>query len=94
MMVFMWRYVVSDGVHVEVCSWCWHVCVAHTTSSGTALMVVKPFLNTTKTLRAPQRSAEVAQSKAVSPAPSTITEPCSWGSVLLHWHIPGSHDIT
>lgn len=47
------------------------------TSSGTALMLVKPFLNTTKTRLAPHLSADVAQSNAVSPAPSTITLPNS-----------------
>jgi hypothetical protein len=37
--------------------------------------LVNPFLNTTNTLLAPHLNAEVAQSKAVSPAPSTITLP-------------------
>lgn len=38
-------------------------------------MFVNPFLNTTKTLLAPHLSADVAQSKAVSPAPRTMTLP-------------------
>ena len=59
------------------------------TSSGTALMFVKPFLKMTNTFFAPQRRADVAQSKAVSPAPSTITVPRSTGrDVCLHEHIP------
>lgn len=58
------------------------------TSSGTALMLVNPFLNTTYTLLAPHLRADVAQSKAVSPAPSTITLPDSWGSLDLQLHIP------
>ncbi|CAG0921809.1 unnamed protein product [Notodromas monacha] len=45
------------------------------TSSGTARMLVKPLRKTTKTLLAPHRRAEVAQSKAVSPAPRTMTLP-------------------
>ena len=48
-----------------------------------------PFLNTTKTRLAPQRSAEVAQSKAVSPAPKTITVPYSSGRRDLQAHMPG-----
>lgn len=59
------------------------------TSSGTALMLVKPLLKQTYTLLAPQRRAEVAQSNAVSPAPKTITTPLSTGRAELHWHIPG-----
>lgn len=60
------------------------------TSSGTALIEVNPFLKTTVTLLAPQRRALVAQSKAVSPAPKTITLPGKLGSlVVLHPHIPG-----
>ena len=62
--------------------------LTHLTSSGTALMLVKPFLNTTNTLLAPQRSADVQQSNAVSPAPSTITTPFSSGNLDLHAHIP------
>jgi len=58
------------------------------TSSGTALMLVKPFLNTMYTLRAPQRNADVAQSNAVSPTPNTITLPWILGSLLLQAHIP------
>lgn len=60
------------------------------TSSGTARTLLKPFLNTTKTLLAPQRSADVAQSNAVSPAPKTMTVPYSAGSCDLHLHIPFS----
>uniref|UniRef100_A0A1B0B868 Uncharacterized protein n=1 Tax=Glossina palpalis gambiensis TaxID=67801 RepID=A0A1B0B868_9MUSC len=48
---------------------------AHSISSGTALMPEEPLRNTTKTRLAPQRSADVAQSKAVSPAPKTMTLP-------------------
>lgn len=60
------------------------------TSSGTARMLVNPFLKTTKTFFAPHLSAEVAQSKAVSPAPRTTTFPRREGSpLLLHAHIPG-----
>ena len=67
----------------------WKVCRDMLTSSGTALMFVKPFLKMTNTLFAPQRRADVAQSKAVSPAPSTITVPRSSGrDVRLHEHIP------
>ena len=51
-------------------------------------MLLNPLRKTTKTLLAPQRKAEVAQSKAVSPAPKTITVPCSDGNEDLHWHIP------
>lgn len=58
------------------------------TSSGTARMLVNPFLKTTNTRRAPQRRAEVAQSKAVSPAPRTITVPRSSGSAERQLHIP------
>jgi hypothetical protein len=32
--------------------------------------------------------AEVAQSKAVSPAPRTMTVPDSFGSCVLHEHMP------
>ena len=58
------------------------------TSSGTALMLVNPFLNMTNTLRAPQRSAEVQQSKAVSPDPRTMTFPDNSGNFDLHEHMP------
>ena len=58
------------------------------TSSGTALMLVKPFLKQTKTLLAPHRSADVAQSNAVSPAPKTITTPLRFGSEEQHLCIP------
>lgn len=58
------------------------------TSSETALMLVNPFLNTTYTLLAPHVRADVAQSKAVSHAPSTIILPDSWGSLNLQLHIP------
>lgn len=51
-------------------------------------MLVKPFLKMTDTLRAPQRRAEVQQSKAVSPHPRTITCPKSSGSFALQEHIP------
>ena len=65
------------------------VCRDILTSSGTALMLVKPFLKTTNTFFAPHRRADVAQSKAVSPAPSTIAVPRSLGrGVCLHEHIP------
>jgi len=50
------------------------------TSSETARMLVKPFRKTTKTFLAPHRRAEVAQSKAVSPAPRMITLPRRDGS--------------
>ena len=65
------------------------VYLASSISSGTARILVKPFLNTTKTRFAPLRSAEVAQSKAVSPAPRTITVPYNSGNRDLHAHIPG-----
>ena len=58
------------------------------TSSGTARILVNPFLNTTNTFLAPQRRAEVQQSKAVSPAPSTIAVPDSSGNLDLQPHIP------
>lgn len=58
------------------------------TSSGTALILTKPFLKTTNTRRAPQRKADVAQSKAVSPAPSTITAPRIDGNGEWQAHIP------
>ena len=59
------------------------------TSSGTALMLVNPLRNTTKTLLAPHLRAEVAQSNAVSPAPSTSTlHPCKSGRLDLHVHMP------
>lgn len=52
-----------------------------------------PLRKTTKTLRAPQRNADVAQSKAVSPAPNTITVPLSfgkaWAAADLQAHRPG-----
>lgn len=58
------------------------------TSSGTARILVNPFLKTTKTRWAPQRKADVAQSKAVSPAPRTITVPCIDGNEERQPHIP------
>ena len=58
------------------------------TSSGTALMLVKPFLNIIYTFFAPHRRADVAQSNAVSPTPKTITFPYTLGNLLLHAHIP------
>ena len=60
------------------------------TSSGTGLIVVKPFLNVRNTRFAPHRRADVAQSKAVSPAPSTITFPWSSGNLALQAHIPAT----
>lgn len=45
------------------------------TSSGTARMLVKPLRKTTNTFLAPHLRADVAQSKAVSPAPRTTTLP-------------------
>jgi len=64
--------------------------VENLTSSGTARMLVNPLRNTTKTLDAPQRSAEVAQSNAVSPAPNTMTTPEIFGNSFfaLHLHMP------
>ena len=58
------------------------------TSSGTARTLLNPLRKTTKTRLAPHRKADVAQSKAVSPAPRTITLPCSDGRADLHLHIP------
>ena len=53
-------------------------------------MFVNPFLNTTYTRFAPQRRADVAQSNAVSPHPSTTTLPDREGrDAELHAHIPG-----
>ena len=52
------------------------------------LKQIKPFRKATKTLLAPHLIAEVAQSKAVSPAPRTTTFPCNSGSFDLHEHIP------
>lgn len=69
-----------------VCAW---VCPSSRTSSGTALMLVKPFLKHTNTRLAPQRRAEVAQSKAVSPAPKTITTPLNSGREERQRHMPG-----
>ena len=60
------------------------------TSSGTARILLNPLRNTTNTLRAPQRRAEVAQSKAVSPAPSTTTVPWILGNWAEHKHDPVS----
>ena len=42
-----------------------------------ALISLKPLLNTTVTLSAPTLRADLAQSKAVSPIPKTITCPFS-----------------
>lgn len=62
------------------------------TSSGTARILVKPFLKVTKTLVAPHLRADVAQSKAVSPAPSTNTLPLSIGREQQHDpHMPVTH---
>ena len=58
------------------------------TSSGTALMLVKPLRKTTNTRLAPHLKAEVQQSKAVSPAPSTMTLPDNCGNFALQPHIP------
>ena len=63
------------------------------TSSGTARMLLKPLRNTTNTRLAPHRIADVAQSNAVSPAPSTITLPCNLGSVALQPHMPSKFKI-
>lgn len=65
-----------------------HLSIHPFTSSGTALMLVKPFLKQTKTLLAPHRSADVAQSNAVSPAPKTITTPLRLGREEQHLCIP------
>ena len=62
--------------------------LANSISSGTARMLVNPFLNTTNTRLAPHLKAEVQQSNAVSPAPRTITFPESFGSCDLQAHIP------
>uniref|UniRef100_A0A1A9Z8N0 Uncharacterized protein n=1 Tax=Glossina pallidipes TaxID=7398 RepID=A0A1A9Z8N0_GLOPL len=56
---------------------------ADSISSGTARMPDEPLRNTTKTRLAPQRSADVAQSKAVSPAPNTMTLPAV--GTTVHW---------
>ena len=65
------------------------------TSSGTARMLENPLRKTTNTLRAPHRSAAVAQSNAVSPTPRTTTLPCSRGRRPdLQTHIPAyTHGI-
>lgn len=63
--------------------------LANSISSGTALMFVNPFRKMTKTRRAPHRMADVAQSKAVSPAPRTTTLPYNCGNSDLQAHIPG-----
>ena len=52
-------------------------------------MLVKPFLKTTYTFLAPQRSADVAQSKAVSPAPRTMAVPVMDGREAWQAHMPG-----
>ena len=77
-------------------------CLANSISSGTARILTNPLRNTTKTLLAPQRKADVAQSKAVSPA---LVGPHFWSTILhrqpnvdiyqkngppknfFHWHI-------
>lgn len=51
-------------------------------------MLVNPFLKMTNTLRAPQRRADVQQSKAVSPHPRTMTFPNRSGSLDLQEHMP------
>lgn len=58
------------------------------TSSGTARIWLNPFRKQTNTFGAPQRIADVAQSIAVSPAPSTTTLPLRTGNTDLHAHIP------
>lgn len=50
---------------------------------------MKPRLKTTKTLLAPHLRAEVAQSKAVSPAPRTMTLPYSEGKCEDSDEMPG-----
>ena len=64
---------------------------AHT-SSGTGLMPVKPLRNTTVTRCAPVRRALVAQSNAVSPAPSTTTWPQRRTVSARHAHTP-AHNV-
>ena len=54
-------------------------------------MLVKPFLNMIYTFFAPHRRADVAQSNAVSPTPSTITFPYILGNLLLQVHIPAGN---
>lgn len=51
-------------------------------------MLLNPLLKTTNTFLAPHLSADVAQSKAVSPAPKTTTVPYNVGSAALQEHIP------
>lgn len=47
-------------------------------------MSLKPLLKTTVTLYAPTLKADLAQSKAVSPIPKTITWPFNWYNFSLH----------
>lgn len=62
---------------------------ASSTSSSTARISADERRNATITRAAPQRREDVAQSMAVSPAPSTMTRPKSAGSEDLHAHRPG-----
>ena len=59
------------------------------TSSGTARILLKPFLKATNTFLAPHLKADVAQSNAVSPAPKTTTIPVNLGYEALQPHMPG-----
>lgn len=45
------------------------------------MLIYFTFRNTTVTFFAPQRKADVAQSKAVSPAPKTNTRPFNLGNL-------------
>lgn len=47
-------------------------------------MSLNPLLKTTVTLSAPTLRADLAQSRAVSPIPSTITCPLRWNIFYLH----------
>lgn len=60
-----------------------HSSRASSTSSGKAGIRAVLCKNTTSTRSAPQRHAADAQSKAVSPAPNTITLPDNFGSLLF-----------
>ncbi|QQP51182.1 Dihydropyrimidine dehydrogenase [Caligus rogercresseyi] len=67
----LWRHIWKEFTFLLFCS-------LH--FLGTARIFENPFRKTTKTLFAPHRIAEVAQSKAVSPAPRTMTSPYNSGS--------------
>ena len=56
-------------------------------------MLVNPLRNMTYTFSAPHLKADVAQSKAVSPAPNTITLPYILGRVAICPHIPKKNKI-